>query len=137
MVDLPPPDGPTSATLRPGGTCRLRPRSTVTSGRDGYANLRHRVPPEACMRGGGHAQLGWVPARSHSRRDERGSAPPRGSPEAGHRCSRRDPEAQQTLSRASRRASRGCQTHYQWSVHKMHKMDESYSLAPDTRSLIL
>lgn len=39
MVDLPPPDGPTRATLRPGGTCRLMPRSTVTSGRDGYANL--------------------------------------------------------------------------------------------------
>ena len=42
MVDLPPPEGPTSATLRPGGTCRLMLRSTVTSGRDGYANLRAR-----------------------------------------------------------------------------------------------
>ncbi len=88
MVDLPPPDGPTSATLRPGGTCRLRPRSTVTSGRDGYANLRPRVLPEACTRGGGGALLGRVPrsAVAFAARQARMYAP-RGPPEAGHGCS--------------------------------------------------
>ena len=39
-VLLPPPEDPTSANLRPGSTCRLRPFRTCTSRRLGYANLR-------------------------------------------------------------------------------------------------
>ena len=35
MVDLPPPEGPTSATTSPGATMRSTPWSTSTSGRVG------------------------------------------------------------------------------------------------------
>ena len=38
-VDFPQPLEPTSATVLPAGTSRLKPLSTFTLGRDSYANV--------------------------------------------------------------------------------------------------
>ena len=38
MVDFPDPDAPTSATILPDGTTRLKSESTVVSGREGYTS---------------------------------------------------------------------------------------------------
>ena len=42
MVDLPEPDSPTKATVRPAGTTKLRSDSTVTLVREGYAKATLR-----------------------------------------------------------------------------------------------
>lgn len=51
IFTLPPPDGPTSAAFEPGGRSIVTPRSTATSGRDGYENLEDMSKNDECRNG--------------------------------------------------------------------------------------